>query len=107
MEANQVAVEDDGAIDIAHRKHYNFESPVHHALLFSEASPYHFDVARTSLVACVLPHCRPEFESERLACPEACLYLLVADPAHQRDSVGPANGLVEEWFDVQDEHRES
>ena len=39
--------------------------------------------------------------------PEAYLDLLVADAAHQRDSVEPANGPVEEWFDVQDEHRES
>ncbi|MFZ0971341.1 MAG: hypothetical protein WAN22_03890 [Solirubrobacteraceae bacterium] len=38
---------------------------------------------------------------------EAYLDLLVADAAHQRDSVEPANGPVEEWFDVQDEHRES
>jgi hypothetical protein len=30
--------------------------------------------------------------------------LLVADAAHQRDSVGLANGLVKESFDAQDEH---
>jgi hypothetical protein len=39
--------------------------------------------------------------------PEPYLDPLVADAAYQRDSVAPANGLVEEWFDVQDEHRES
>ena len=38
---------------------------------------------------------------------EAYLDLLVADAAHQADSLGPANGPVKEWFDVQDEHRES